>query len=232
MARIDRHSMTDLHRIAANVEAARQEIAAACLRSGRDAAAVNLVAVTKTQGPEVLPALREAGIRDFGENRVEHLQEMVIHALPGDRWHYIGRVQARQLAKIAPLAQTMHSLCDLDHVERLARACIQASRRLGVYIQVNASGESAKAGVTAAGLPAVLVAVRAQPALELLGLMTMAPDLHEHADPVTVRACFAQTRQLAQTHALGGLSMGMSGDLAIAVEEGATVVRLGSRLFS
>ena len=87
--------------IAANVAALREGIAAACAAAGRDPAAIRLIAVTKTQGPGVLSALRAAGIRDFGENRLEHLQEMRAQAQPGDRWHYIGRVQGRQLAGVA-----------------------------------------------------------------------------------------------------------------------------------
>lgn len=224
--------MIDPQRIGANVAAVRQEIAEACRRSGRDPAGVTLVAVTKNQDPSVLPALRLAGIHDFGENRVEHLQEMARHGQPGDRWHYIGRIQGRQLAKIAPLAHALHSLCDPDHVDRLARPCIQAGRRLPVYIQVNTSGEAAKAGMVPQGLPALLAAVRAQPALEPVGLMTMAPELGSQADAAAVRDCFIHLRELAQANGLPGLSMGMSGDLAIAVEEGATVVRVGSRLFA
>lgn len=224
--------MTDLQRIAANVAAARQDIAMACGRASRDPAAVTLVAVTKTQGPEVLAALRQAGVHDFGENRIEHLHEMVAHSLPGDRWHYIGRVQGRQLAKLVPLVQALHSLCDPEHVERLARACGQAGRRLPVYVQVNASAEASKAGISAESLPDLLAAIRAQPALDPVGLMTMAPELGTHADEAQVRACFARLRELAGSHGLAGLSMGMSSDLAIAVEEGATVVRVGSRLFA
>ena len=90
----------------------------------------------------------------------------------------------------------------------------------------------AKAGIDPPGLTALLAAIRAQPALEPLGLMTMAPELGLHADAATVRACFARLRELAAGHGLTGLSMGMSGDLAIAVEEGASVVRVGSRLFA
>jgi pyridoxal phosphate enzyme (YggS family) len=224
--------MTELQRIAANVAAVRLDIAVACTRSGRDPAGVTLVAVTKTRNPEVLAALRSAGVHDFGENRIEHLHEMVAHGLPGDRWHYIGRVQGRQLAKLVPLVQALHSLCDPEHVERLARACRQSSRRLAVYVQVNSSGEASKAGITAESLPGILAAIRAQPTLDPVGLMTMAPELGANADVATVRACFTRLRELASRHGLGGLSMGMSSDLAIAIEEGATVVRVGSRLFA
>ncbi len=226
--------MTDPLRIAANVASVRREIAEACARRGRDPAGITLMAVTKHEPPEVLDALRQVGIRDFGENRIEHLVEMVAHAQSGDRWHYIGRVQGRQLAKLAPLVDALHSLCDPAHVERLARVLGSGDfdlPRLPVYVQVNTSGEAAKAGLAATGLPSLLAAVRAHPALEPVGLMTMAPELGTQADEAGVRATFIRLRELAEENGLAGLSMGMSGDLAIAVEEGATVVRVGSRLF-
>lgn len=218
--------------IADNLTEVRAEIATACARCGRDPSTVAVVAVTKTQEPSVLAALRAAGVCDFGENRPEHLELMRTASVPGDRWHYIGRVQGRQLPRIAPHIAALHSLCEPDHVERLARACAVAGRRLPVYLQVNASGEAAKAGVEPDALPALLALVRARPELEAVGLMTMAPELGVHADEAAVRACFARLRGLARAHGLTGLSMGMSGDLALAVEEGATVVRVGTRLFA
>lgn len=219
-------------RIAARVAEVRAEMAAACLAAGRQPDEVTLIAVTKSQGPEVLPALRAAGIRDFGENRVDHLDLMRAQALPGDRWHYIGRVQGRQLPQIAPVAYALHSLCDPDHIDRLARACATQEVRLPVYLQVNASGEAAKAGLPPEAVPATVRRLRALPEIDLLGLMTMAPELGEVADPATVRACFARLRTLARAESLPGLSMGMSGDFAIAIAEGATCVRVGSRLFA
>ncbi len=223
--------MIDPLRIAANVAAVRQEIADACAGCGRDPSGVTLMAVTKNQAPDVLGPLRQAGISDFGENRLEHLHDMLASRQHGDRWHYIGRVQGRQLAKLAPLVDALHSLCDPDHVDRLARSCIQSGRRLPVYAQVNVSGELAKAGVDPSGLVGLLTSIRAQPALELVGLMTMAPVLGPQADEASVRSCFARLRRLAVDHGLPGLSMGMSGDLPIAIQEGATMVRVGSRLF-
>lgn len=219
-------------RIAANVAAVRAEIAAACQRCGRDPATVTLVAVTKNQGPEVLPALRAAGILDFGENRCDHLAEMLVATAPGDRWHFIGRVQGRQLARIAPSAALLHSLCESDHIGRLDRACAALGRRLPVLVQVNTSGETAKAGLAPSELGAFLAQVRSAANLELAGLMTMAPELRVGVDPGVVRDSFARLRVLAAAEGVAGLSMGMSGDFAIAIEEGATIVRIGSRLFA
>jgi pyridoxal phosphate enzyme (YggS family) len=225
--------MPDLaERIAANVAAIRGEIAAACGRCGRDPASVTVVAVTKNQTPEVLPALRLAGIRDFGENRCDHFAEMLSAAQPDDHWHFIGRVQGRQLAKLAPQIAVLHSLCEVDHIGRLDRACAASGRRLPVLVQVNVSGEASKAGIAPADLNGFIAHVRAAGNLELAGVMTMAPDLKVGTDPGVVRACFAGLRTLATSVEVTGLSMGMSGDFALAIEEGATIVRIGSRLFA
>ena len=215
--------------IAANVAAVRGKIAAACTAAGRDPATVRLIAVTKSQGPEVLAALAAAGIADFGENRVEHLAEMLPHAPAGARFHAIGRVQGRQLAGVAADCAVLHSLCASDHVPRLARACAARGRRLPVFIQVNAAGEASKAGLAPAAVAAFLAAVRAEPALDPVGLMTMAP---EGVAEGVIRAAFATLRDLAAGLGLARLSMGMSQDFPLAIAEGATDIRVGTRLFA
>lgn len=216
--------------IGAAVADVRAQIATACARVGRDPLGVRLIAVTKNQGPEVLTALFEAGIHDVGENRLEH--HSLMHAAARAQglplhFHAIGRVQGRQLAKLAPLSACLHSLCEPDHVSRLARACV--GRPFPVFIQVNTSGETVKAGCSPENLTQLLTAVRAESSLETVGLMTMA----EEGAPVdTVRQTFARLRILAAEHGLPRLSMGMSQDFQIAIEEGATDIRVGTRLFS
>jgi pyridoxal phosphate enzyme (YggS family) len=216
--------------IALQVAAVRAEIATACQRVGRDPAGVRLIAVTKSQGPEVLAPLAAAGIRDVGENRLEH-QELMFRAAAGLGldFHAIGRVQGRQLAKLVPLSTALHSLAEPDHVARLGRACAGGVRKLQVFLQVNTSGEAAKAGISPEALPDLVRAARAEDGLDVVGLMTMAP---EGADDGVIRATFAALRRLAQTQGLPRLSMGMSQDFSIAVEEGATEVRIGTRLFT
>ena len=216
--------------IALQVAAVRAEIAAACQRVGRDPAGVRLIAVTKSQGPEVLAPLAAAGIRDVGENRLEH-QELMFRAAAGLglAFHAIGRVQGRQLAKLVPISTTLHSLAEPDHVARLGRACAGSERKLQVFLQVNTSGEAAKAGIFPEALPDLVRAARSEAGLDVVGLMTMAP---EGADDGVIRATFAALRRLAQTQGLHRLSMGMSQDFSIAVEEGATEVRIGTRLFT
>lgn len=224
-------------RVRANLSAVRSAIAEACARVGRNPAAVRLIAVTKEQTPEVLPILVAAGISEIGENRLDHLEVMRNAAPAGLDIHFIGRVQGRQLAKLLPQCVALHSLCDSDHIERLGRACAAAGRSLAVFLQVNTAGDSDKAGMTSQELPARLELARRN-GLDVVGLMTMAPLGGEgttaggQADPDTIRRCFAALRELAVHHALPRLSMGMSHDFPLAVEEGATDIRVGSRLFA
>ena len=217
--------------IAERVGEVRDKIGAAAGRSGRNHDDIQLIAVTKTQQPSVLAELAAAGVHDYGENRLEHLEDMVPHAPSASRFHYIGRVQSRQFAHILPHCVSLHSLAELHHVAKLARAAERAERQLSVYVQVNTAGEEQKAGVNPAELGPMLEAVRAEAALELAGLMCMAPDRALVSDDL-VRQAFASLRVLAQQHGVNGLSMGMSGDYELAVEEGATVLRIGSTLFT
>lgn len=217
--------------IADNLRAVRAEIAAACQAAGRDPNEVSLIAVTKSQDPQVLPALAAEGALAYGENRIEHLMLMA-KAAPGlSTFHHIGRLQSRQFPWIVQHAAVVHGLADLSHVARLDRAAADAGKNLGVFCQVNVYGEVSKAGVGPDDLGALCDAVRACSQLTLFGLMTMAPELDTHANADQVQACFAQTRALAQQQGLSRLSMGMSGDMALAIAEGATEVRIGSRLF-
>jgi PLP dependent protein len=220
-------------KIAHNVAAVRQEIAAACARAQRDPASVRLIAVTKQQTPAVLPYVQEQGVTTFGENRLDHLELMAQSAPAGSEFHYIGRVQSRQLAKIIPYCSALHSLCEAEHIERLGKACAAAHKKMQVFLQVNCENDPAKAGMMPEQLPERLALARAQSQLDVVGLMTMAPIAEDGAqvDDQIIRRCFATLRQLAKHHDLPRLSMGMSHDFQLAVEEGATDVRIGTRLF-
>jgi pyridoxal phosphate enzyme (YggS family) len=218
-------------RIAAQVVAVRAEIAAACARSGRDPTLIRLIAVTKAQDPAVLPALAAAGITDVGENRLDHLQDMRQAAPSLLRFHGIGRLQSRQLPLWAEHCVCLHGLCAEDHAQRLDRACAEQGRTLEVFLQVNVSGELAKAGIAPTAIGPLLTAIRSLPRLSAIGLMTMAPQLPEGADPATLRPIFRALRDLARQHGLPRLSMGMSQDFTVAIEEGATDLRIGTRLF-
>lgn len=222
--------------IHANLNAVRASIAAACERSGRPRESVTLIAVTKYAELDWMRALYDQGIRDFGESRPQQLAERR-PLFPGDvRWHLIGHLQRNKARKVLPLAHRIHSVDTvrlLDAVDRLGE---ELSLRPDVLLEVNVSGESAKDGFSPAALLAQWNAVAGFTHLRLRGLMTMAPltDDPEHARPV-----FRRLRELrdelqagAPPHVhLNELSMGMSGDFEVAIEEGATMVRVGSRLF-
>ena len=238
------HRPSDIERISANLSEIRATIAEVCHRHARNPQDVRLIAVTKEQEPSVIAPLIAAGVKELGENRIDHLELMQVAAPPEARFHFIGRVQGRQLAKLAPLCVAIHSLCEADHIERLGRACAAAcaaacttSQRIQVFVQVNVANDAAKAGVRPDELAQRIEHAQAFPGLEVVGLMTMAPLAQAvgaeggQADERTIRTCFSALRVLAEHHHLPRLSMGMSDDFHFAVAEGATDIRVGSRLF-
>ncbi len=217
--------------LAENLAEVRATIASACARHGRNAADVRLIAVTKTQDAAALPRLAAHGVQDVGENRMEHLALMQDGAPAGMRFHAIGRLQGRAIPEVARRCVALHSLCEADHLDRLDRACQGRTEPLEVFLQVNASGEAAKAGIAPGDLPALLERAHGR-SFRVVGLMTMAPAPEHGGTEPTVRACFRVLAALAERHGLQRLSMGMSQDFPIAVEEGATDIRIGTRLFA
>lgn len=222
-----------------NLPRVRRRIAAATERSGRDPGAVRVVAVTKGHPPGAIDAALAAGISDIGENRVEELGRKVPLFEAGTvTWHAIGHIQRRKAAGAARLAALIHSVDSLRLAQKLSRLGEAAGRRVPVLVQVNASGEAAKGGLPVALDPDAALdgigEIAALPGLRVMGLMTMAPFV---ADEGTLRATFARTRAALEAAAsIDGfagreLSMGMSNDYEIAVEEGSTMVRLGTTLF-
>ncbi len=199
-------------------------IEAAARRAGRDPAAVALVAVTKTRPLEDLLAAYAAGVRHFGENRVQEAEEK-FPQLPRDAVkHLVGPIQSNKTNRAARLADVLHAVDSADVARRLARAAANEGRRLAVYVEVNTGSEETKAGASPADAPALVEAVRGLPELDLLGLMAIPP-------PGDTRPHFVALRSLAASLGLSGLSMGMSDDFEAAIEEGATVVRVGTALF-
>jgi len=214
----------------------RARIAAAAARAGRDPAAVRLVAVAKTASPEDLRQAWRAGQRDFGHNRVQALAEH--HAvLPEARWHLIGPLQRNKAGEALALASTIQTVGDLRIAERLQRLLEArgADRRCPVLVQVNLSPEDGRYGCDAEALPPLLESLGALDRLQPRGLMTLGP---RGAGPGRLRQHFAALRLLAEGAAGRGqfppcpeLSMGMTEDYEIAVEEGATLVRVGRAIF-
>jgi PLP dependent protein len=211
-------------RVRENLAQVREEIARAAARAGRDPAAVQVLAATKYVRVEDLPELARAGVRLVGENRAQDLQAKA--AAHGElfTWDFIGRLQSRRVPLIVPHVRLIHSLATESALQALERHRDQALPGLEVLIQVNVARELGKAGVLPEDLPDYLE----RSPFPVAGLMTMPPLA---AAPEASRPWFAALRALADAHGLRELSMGTSQDYPAAVEEGATIVRLGARLY-
>jgi uncharacterized pyridoxal phosphate-containing UPF0001 family protein len=201
-------------RVRANLAEVRDEVAQAS--GGRE---VELLAAVKYVALDDLPVLHEAGVAVVGENRAQELERKAA-AQPGFTWDFIGQLQSRKVKVIAPLVRRIHSLGSDSAREALAGLDTDVE----VYVQVNIAGEEGKAGIRPEDLARFLAATAPAPT----GL-TIMPPLAERAEDS--RRWFAAARDLAAEHGLAGLSMGTTQDFAVAVEEGATVVRVGSRLY-
>lgn len=216
-------------------EDVRRRIAAACDRAGRDPGSVRLVAVTKYAPIEAIRELLALGHRDLGENRPQQLLERV-DALGefAPSWHLIGTLQRNKARKVLPAVVLTHSVDTLRLLEAIDRLAGELSLRPRVLLEVNVSGEETKHGFSPGDLRAAWPQVGAFPHVEVAGLMTMAPYAE---DPEAARPTFRALRQFRDDLAAAGplplleLSMGMSGDFEVGIEEGATIVRVGSSLF-
>jgi len=209
-------------------------IAAAAQRSGREASAVELVAVSKYQPAPKIRAIMEEGLTLFGESRVQEAAAK-IPLLPAKlHWHFIGHLQSNKIRKALLLFELFHSVDTLDLALAMDRVAEEMGRFPRVLLEVNVSGEASKHGFSPTSLKASLDQLLRLPRLQVEGFMTMAPLVK---DPETTRPYFAQLRELRDEAArdfgipLSSLSMGMSNDFEVAIEEGATLVRIGSALF-
>ena len=198
----------------------------AAARSGRNASGITLLAVTKKFPAELLREAWEAGLREFGENYVQEFEEKypLLTDLEGARFHLIGYLQSNK----TNVASRLFDVIQTVDTPKLARRLDAAGKPLDVMVEVKLSGEGSKAGAAPESLPELVAAVRECGHLRLLGLMTMPP---WSDDPEQSRPYFVRLRELAAAHGLEQLSMGMSHDLEVAIEEGATLVRVGTGLF-
>lgn len=220
------------------VAAVRERIASAAIRAGRRPEDVTLVAVAKTHPPEAVRAAFAAGVFDFGESRVQEAEEKIaaLHDLlaSGLKWHLVGHLQANKARRAAVLFHRIHSLDDPKLGPRLEKAAASEHKMLLVLVQVDLAGEESKFGLAESRLLPALEALRGLKSVRVEGLMAM-PPFEENAE--NVRPYFRRLRQLrdsamAENLLLGSeLSMGMSHDLDVAVEEGATLVRVGTAIF-
>ena len=218
----------------ANLKAVQQRIEVACARAGREPGSVTLVAVTKSQPPEAVCAAAALGLSLFGENKVQEAKAKVPLCPDRLRWHMVGHLQTNKCRDAVGLFEMVQSVDSLHLAEELNQRAEQAAKTMPVLLEINAVGEASKFGSRPEQLLADLGRINALPRLEIHGLMTVPPWT---LDPEKVRPVFRQMRELKERceQLLGAplphLSMGMTGDFEVAIEEGATIVRIGTALF-
>jgi pyridoxal phosphate enzyme (YggS family) len=236
--------------VADNVKRVQDNIAAACARANRDPSEVTLVAVSKRKPVADVLAALQAGVTHFGENRLEESAVKLpavaeqLGDLPPPHWHFVGHIQSRKTKDVLSLFPIIHSLDSVKLAQKMSRIASEAGNRPAVFIQVNIAGEDQKYGfdgynwqadpATRDELLHRVGQVLALEALEVRGLMTMAPYGAPEADLRRVFASLAALRETVNRHfalTLPDLSMGMTDDYPLAIEEGATVVRVGRALF-
>jgi pyridoxal phosphate enzyme (YggS family) len=220
-----------------NISRVEERIAAACRRCGRRREVVRLVAVSKTHPPESVRAAFDAGLREFGENRVQEAKsKRLALADLGATWHLVGHLQSNKARTARELFRWVHSIDSLHVAEKLAQAAAAGEARLPVLIEVNLGEETSKAGVRAAEVAALAEQIAPLDSLELRGLMVIPPFFEI---PEDARPYFRQLRGLASelearklpNVSMRELSMGMSQDFEVAIEEGATIIRVGTAIF-
>lgn len=220
--------------VAARYEAVRRRVADAADVAGRDPSEVTIVAVTKTVGLDDIRQAADAGIRDFGENRVQEFLGKY-GLFPGVHWHFIGSLQTNKVKDVVGRAALIHSVDSVRLLDEVSRRAEAAGIVQDVLLQVNVSGEGSKHGFSPDEMPDVLADAGREPSVRVRGLMTMAPFVR----PEDVRWVFRDLRELRDSLRAGALdgveldelSMGMTNDYRIAVEEGATIVRVGRAIF-
>ena len=214
--------------IEANVREVQKRIAWACERSYRSPGEITLVVVTKEVGISAIRAAFDCGIRDFGENRVQEAEEKIgqlSDLKPDVTWHMVGHLQSNKAKTAVELFDIIHGVDSIKLAEILSR---RVEKSLPVLLQVNVSGEATKGGFVVSGVGAAVEEIRQLPNLKVVGLMTIAPFV---ADIEEARPVFRKLRELRDSLGLEHLSMGMTDDFEVAVEEGATMLRVGRAIF-
>jgi pyridoxal phosphate enzyme (YggS family) len=220
--------------LAANLHLIRQSVAAACARAGRDPATITLLPVSKTQPPEVVNEAARLGMTVFGENKVQEAKAKIPLCSGKLRWHMIGHLQSNKCRDAVELFEMIQSVDSLGLAREINKRAEQAGKTMPILLEINAVGEASKFGYRPEQMLSDLLEINELRRLEIHGLMTVPP---WSPDPETVRPVFRQMRELKERaeQALGAplphLSMGMSGDFEAAIEEGATLVRIGTALF-
>ena len=217
-----------------NLNSVRQRIRAACDRCDREPNSVTLLAVSKTHPPETIQAAAGLGLPFFGENKIQEAKAK-IPSCPGKlRWHFIGHLQSNKCRDAVELFEMIQSVDSLPLAQEISKRAEQAAKTMPVLLEVNVAGESSKFGYQPEKLLAELKELKSLPRIQIHGLMTVPPWT---AEPETARPHFRRLRELKKkceeilAAPLPHLSMGMSGDFEVAIEEGATIVRIGTALF-
>jgi len=222
--------------IALNLRKVEENISEACRKSGRDRKSVTLIAVTKTHPAEMIQHAYQLGIHIYGENKVQELEEK-FSKLPDDvEWHMIGHLQRNKVKYIAERITMIHSVDSYRLAETIDKEAAKYNRIIPVLIEVNMSGEESKFGAAPSETPELITSISHLSNVQVKGLMTVAPDVE---DPEQNRSVFANLKKLSvditnkniDNVTMDVLSMGMTGDYAVAIEEGATMVRIGTGLF-
>jgi PLP dependent protein len=224
--------------LAARFAGVKARVEAAATRSGRSSEEVRLIAISKTHPASLIKSLIELGATDLGENRVQEAEGKIPEVgRDAARWHLVGHLQTNKARRALQLFDVIHSLDSIDLARRLDRLCIEAGRpSVPLLIQVDLGHEETKSGIHEQELPQLAAVVRELERLELIGLMTLPPFF---ADTEQARPYFRRLRQLRDELATSGvfgdnrgeLSMGMTHDFEVAIEEGATMVRIGTAIF-
>ena len=220
--------------IEANLEAIESRIAAACSRANRKRSDLRLIAVSKTFPGEAINAAAAAGMTDIGENRVQELRDKLPEVTARPRYHLIGHLQSNKAKEAARIFDVIHTVDSIDIAKRLSRFAGEFEKTLDVLIEINVGGEEQKAGVAPAEAESLARAVNDLPSLRLVGLMAIPPV----AEAEPTRGYFRTLRELRDaigrslgSEAFRELSMGMTDDFEIAIEEGSTMIRLGRAIF-
>ncbi len=217
-------------KVSQNIAEVRRRIAESCHKVSRDPSSVTLLAVTKTATLDQIKEALDSGVSDFGENKVQQaVQKAGLLSGLNINWHMIGHLQTNKAKQAVPLFKAIHSVDSIKLAQELDRRCSEAGGIMPVYLEVNVSGEQSKYGVSSEKIRELYEEVRKLESLKVEGLMTMAP---YSEDPELSRPFFKQLRHLSSVLGLPGLSMGMSGDYHIAIEEGATIIRVGTSIFN
>jgi PLP dependent protein len=214
--------------IAVNLERVRERIARAAERAGRRPDDVLLIGVSKTVEVERIRAAVAAGLRVLGENRVQEAKSKIAELGRPAAWHLIGHLQTNKVKDALELFDVIHSLDRLELAQELERRAAARGQAVEALLQVNVAGEPSKGGVGPEAVGEALDAIGKLPHVQVTGLMAIPPEVERAED---ARSWFRLMRELAGRHGLRGLSMGMSGDFEVAVEEGATMVRVGTAIF-